>query len=187
MGNVRHGTYKPLHRVQAGFTLVELMVVVALVAIVALIATPSWQALQRRNAVRALVNDYTLSIYFAQTEAVRQNSAVTICPSNNGTSCTDSALENGWIVMVGLPNAAAPTILQDTLPRNLLRTAFNDNQQASRAVTFLPNGQPAANFAGNTLRVCPTSDDFASLSREVAISRAGRISVTNPGVCNIPA
>jgi type IV fimbrial biogenesis protein FimT len=186
MGNFRNDTCQSPRRVHAGFTIIELMVVVALVAILATLATPSWRALQVRNSIRALVNDYTLSLYFARTEAVRQNSPVTICPSSTGASCTNSALEGGWIVIVGLADAANPVILQDTLPRNLVRTAFSDNAQANRAVTFLPNGQPAANFAGNTLRVCPASADFASMSREVALNRTARINIVTPGTCNIP-
>ncbi len=186
MGNFRNDTCQSPRRIQAGFTAIELMVVVTLVAVMAMLATPSWRALQVRNAIRSLVNDYTLSLYFARTEAVRQNSPVTICPSDTGASCTNSALESGWIVIVGLPDAANPVILQDTLPRNMVRTAFNDNALASRAVTFLPNGQPAANFAGNTLRVCPASADFASMSREVALNRTARINIVSPGACNIP-
>lgn len=163
------------------------MVVIVLVAVIAMIATPSWRSLMARNAVRALTNDYTTSIYLARTEAVRQNTTVSVCPSNDGTTCTDSALEAGWIVIVGLPTAAAPRILQDVLPRNGVRTNFADNTQANRSVSFLPNGQPVANYAGNTLRVCPTDADLGSLAREVALNRTARLNVTTPGVCNFPA
>ena len=93
---------------ERGFTLVELMVVISLIAIVTTLAVPSWRALQTRNAIRTLVNDYTLSLYFARSEAVRLNSPVTLCPSNDGATCTDSALENGWVVFVGFPR---PTFL----------------------------------------------------------------------------
>lgn len=167
----------------SGFTLIELMVVVALVGVLAMLATPSWRTMQVRNAIRALVNDYTLSVYFAKTEAVRQNTPVTVCPSSDGATCTDSGLENGWVVFVGLSNAAAPTLLQDTPGRARVRTTFSDNALANRAVTFLPNGQPVATFAGNTLRVCPTEAEFNSLSRNVVMNRTARINVLTPGTC----
>lgn len=170
----------------SGFTLVELLVVVALVAVLLALATPGYRNMQVRNSIRALVNDYTLSVYFARTEAVRQNAAVTICPSTDGATCTNSSLEGGWVVFVGLPDAAAPPVLQDTPGRNFVRTAFANNAQANRAVTFLPNGQPAAAFQGNTLRVCPTEATFNTLSREVVLNRTARINVTLPGACNIP-
>jgi type IV fimbrial biogenesis protein FimT len=167
--------------------MVELMVVLALVAVMAMIATPSWRSMQVRNTIRAMVNDYTLSLYFARTEAIRQNAAVTVCPSSNGSSCTDSALEDGWIVMVGLPTAAAPVILQDTLPRNRVTSLFSNNAQANRAVTFLPNGLPANTFNGNTLRVCPVDADLAALSRAVVLNRTARINVVSQGACAFPS
>lgn len=183
MGNVRVRTSSLARQSHSGFTLVELMVVVAIVAVLIMLATPSWRSMQVRNAIRALVNDYTLSVYFAKTEAVRQNSPVTVCPSTNGTTCTNSGLELGWVVFVGMANAAAPTLLQDTPPRPRVRTTFSDNALANQAVTFLPNGQPVATFAGNTLRVCPTDAEYNPLSRNVVMNRTARINVLTPGTC----
>lgn len=177
----------PGTRREHGFTLIELMVVILMVAVITMIAVPSWRTLQARNAVRALVNDYTVSLYLARTEAVRRNARVSICPSNDGATCTDSAMEAGWMVILGLPTDANFTILQDVLPRPRVRSDFANNALANRSITFLPNGQPAANFAGNTLRVCPADADLAALSREVALNRTARINLSSPGACNIPA
>lgn len=156
-----------------------------LLAVITMIAVPSWRSLQARNAVRALVNDYTIAVYLARTEAVRQNTTVSVCPSNDGATCTNSNLEAGWIVIVGLPTAAAPRILQDVLPRNGVRTQFANNAQANRSISFLPNGQPIGTYAGNTLRVCPSDADLGALSRQVALNRTARINLTTPGACNI--
>ncbi|QHE88940.1 GspH/FimT family pseudopilin [Hydrogenophaga sp. BPS33] len=184
MPSSRQAVFRLHLRRHSGFTLVELMVVVALVAILAMLALPGWQSLQARNAIRAVVNDYTLSVYFARTEAVRQNAPVTVCPSSTGTACTNSGLESGWVVFVGLADNANPTLLQDTPGRPRVTTTFTDNALASQAVTFLPNGQPAAAFVGNTLRVCPTDAAYNSMSREVTINRSARITVTSPSTCN---
>lgn len=173
---------------ERGFTLVELMVVVSLLAIVTTLAVPSWRALQTRNAIRTLVNDYTLSLYFARSEAVRLNSPVTLCPSNDGATCTDSALENGWVVFVGLRDALAPPLLQDTMPRTLVRTRFTAalNAVNGRSVTFLPNGQPLGNFVGTTVQICPDLAAFDAMSRDIVINRTGRVRIDTPGICNIP-
>lgn len=164
--------------------MIELIVVVAIVAIMVALATPGWQSLQARNAIRALVNDYTLSVYYAKAEAVRQNAPVTVCPSADGTACTNNGLESGWVVFVGLADATSPTVLQDTPGRPRVRTSFTSNALANQAVTFLPNGQPTATFAGNTLRVCPTDAAFNTMSRQVAMNRTARITVTSPSNCN---
>lgn len=172
-------------RSQRGFTLVELMVVVAIVAIVIAIAIPSYRVIQARNAVRGFVNDYTSSLYFARSEAVRQNAQVTVCPSTNGATCTDSQLEAGWVVIVGAPNAAAPPILQDNLPRDLIRTRFTDNTLAERSISFMPNGQRRAGSA-NTLRICPSVPEMGAQSRNLAVTVTGRVQLTQPGACQIP-
>lgn len=161
------------------------MVTLSVLAIVTAIAIPSYQIVQTRNAIRTFVNDYTASIYFARSEAVRQNAQVTVCPSDNGTNCTDSQLEAGWIVMVGAANAVAPPILQDNLPRTLIRTQFANNLVADRAITFLPNGQRRA-VNPNELRVCPAAAGLGAQSRNIAIATTGRTQLTQPGACQIP-
>lgn len=170
--------------IQAGFTLIELIVVVAMVAIIAALATPSWNTMIVNNRIRAAVNDWTQSFYFARNEAIRQNVAVTICASSTGLDCTASGYELGWIVKTGLPAATTGTILQDTLPVN--RATLTPNINAARAITFLPNGLPIGNFAGAHLvvRDFPAADN--SLSKYICIARTGRLRVyTNDQFLNL--
>ncbi|MGS5087725.1 GspH/FimT family pseudopilin [Hydrogenophaga sp. A37] len=169
---------------QAGFTLIELMVVVALVAILAMLATPSWTEMRIRNALRSSVNDFTSSLQFARSEAVRLNNPVTICPSSDGVNCTNTGYNLGWIVRTGpQANAAGQIILQDTLPNALFR--LDATTAATRIFTFLPNGLPASNFAGATIQACPTDTHFAAMTRAITINRAGRITLSTPGSCSI--
>lgn len=167
---------------QQGFTLVELMVVVALVAILATIATPSWNRMIVSNRIRAAVNDWTLSAQFARSEALRRNESVTLCPSNNGTGCTSSDYETGWIVIASNNTSAGTRVLQDTLPKERLTMV----QAIRRVVTFLPNGLLVGNFTGAhiTVRDLPASD--ISLTRHICIARTGRIKVyTNEQFMNL--
>lgn len=169
---------------QSGFTLIELMVVAVLVAILAMLATPSWNEMRIRAALRTGVNDLTSSLQFARSEAVRLNSPVTVCPSNDGASCTNTPFELGWIVRTG-PQANAPgqIVLQDTLPNQLFR--LNVTGGADSRFTFLPNGLPASNFNGVTLETCSMDAHYAGLTRAITINRAGRITLSNPGACTI--
>lgn len=171
-------------RLDRGFTLVEVMVAVALVALMATFALPSWRQMQARSAVRATVNDLSMSLLLARSEAVRLNSPVTVCPSNTGIACTNSNFEAGWIVAIGLPQDNAPRVLQDHQARTGVRTGFNGVNN-NRAITFLPNGQPRG-LPLFTVMVCPSSTDLGAWSMNVAVNQTGRPRLTDPGACEIP-
>ncbi len=152
------------------------MVVVALVAIITTIAIPSWNAMIAKNRVRAAVNDWTQSFYFARSEAVRQNTSVTICASSDGSSCTASGYEAGWIVKVIDPNDPTQDIvLQDALP--LQGVTLTPGVTAARAITILPNGLPIGNFAGATLTAKEYPAKATSPTKQITIARTGRLKV----------
>lgn len=169
-----YATRELSQRIQKGFTLIELMVVVALVAIVSAIAIPSWNSMIVNNRLRSAVNNWTQSFYFARSEAIRRNWAVTICASSDGTSCTASGYEEGWIVKTDEKNGTV-LVLQDALP--LQGVTLTPGTTAARAITILPNGLPIGNFAGATLtaQVYPVNSTLPS--KQITIARTGRLKV----------
>lgn len=86
----------------AGFTLLELMVTVAILAIVAALAAPSFAAMFKTNRARSVASELMAALSLARSEAVRRGQAVTICKSRDGSSCGGSGTQwdNGWIVFV---------------------------------------------------------------------------------------
>lgn len=169
---------------QHGFTLVEIMVTIALLAIITSLAAPSWTQIRVRNALRAATNDFTSSLYLARAEAVRLNTRVTICPSDDGANCTNTAFTEGWIVKTGTSNnEVTQVILQDMLPHGMVR--MDATTAASRVFTFLPNGRPAGNFAGATVQVCPGNTEFDYLTRRLVINRPGRIRLESLDACSL--
>jgi type IV fimbrial biogenesis protein FimT len=86
---------------QSGFSLLELMVALAIVAILAAIAFPSFTTMISDNRMLTSAQDITNSLQFARSEAIKRGTAVTLCPSTNGTSCSATAsLDAGWIIFI---------------------------------------------------------------------------------------
>lgn len=166
---------------QIGFTLIELMVTVAIAAVLATLAVPSFRtALVKRSvesASDALVRDFR----FARAEAIKRTARVMICASASGSSCTGSGglWRDGWIVFV--PSAAGSVFtagdevlrVQDALPSiaSIAGTGGSDLTQ----FVFQPTGWARA--ATQTFWITPSGSVPAGTARIVCVSIMGRASL----------
>lgn len=173
---------------QQGFTLVELVVTVALVAILATLAFPDYSEFVRQwrrdSATRAL----TTSLQLARSEAIKSTRKVMVCPSTDGASCVESTEWNtGWIVFVD----DGATDQEFDAGERLLQVASSQSGIATLAssagvtfLQFLPNGFMAAastvgaNTGPTTFTVTPSGATSATKNNQVAVSRVGRAAVT---------
>lgn len=73
-----------------GFTLVELMVVIAVLAIALGVGVPAFNGIIQRNRLAASANEVVAAMQTARMEAVRRNRRAVLCPSTDGASCSGS-------------------------------------------------------------------------------------------------
>lgn len=84
----------------SGFTLVELVITIALVAIVLVIAAPSTKIMMDSNRMAGATNNLIASLNLARQLAITNNSPnITVCSTTDGLTCGfGNSWATGWIV-----------------------------------------------------------------------------------------
>jgi type IV fimbrial biogenesis protein FimT len=85
----------------SGFTLLELIITVALVSIVTAIAIPSMRTFGQNDRLTTSINVMIGHLAYARSEAVKRSQQVSLCVSNDATTCTGgNNWEDGWIIYI---------------------------------------------------------------------------------------
>jgi len=81
------------------FTLLELMITLAVAAILVTVAVPGLRQFIQNSRVTAQANELVTAINVARSEAAKRGVEVELCASENQADCTNSnGWADGWIV-----------------------------------------------------------------------------------------
>jgi len=186
--------------------LVELMITLVIVAILLGIGIPSMKSFMQGNRLIAASNALVSAVHIARSEAIKQNTAVTVCESSNGTSCGNSGdWKNGWIVFTDSdynrvnsgapcsgPNTDCLLRVHEGFDQSQLKISGLDPNTANvSSLTFTSRGLPlAANGSATSavFSICGLDGSGNTItSRAVVVSVAGRVRVSdNTAVISCP-
>ena len=184
-----------------GFTIIELMITIAVIGIGLAIGVPAMNQFVLDNRLVSQINTLNSSLALARSEAVKQNETTVVCVSADGATCTAGANWNeGWIVFVdrskpppfvyaaGAGTGCNEDSLLDCLVAIEAQVAGSNTLVAHPSVPgyISFNGSGVARCNGD----CDTNTTYFTLcdqrgaahARALAISRTGRSSSikTNP-------
>jgi type IV fimbrial biogenesis protein FimT len=174
---LRHPVRAPA---SCGFTLVEMLVVVAIASTLMALAVPSLRAVGDSMRLTAASNGFLAHLYLARSEAIKRRARVVMCKSANGTNCsTAGGWEQGRVVFHdannnGLLDAGEVVIaIEDRLHPELRLTG---NASVARYVSFDPNGttrQVGGGFQAGTLTLCRQALG-GNEARQIVVNVLGR-------------
>lgn len=110
-----------IEAVQQGFTMLELLIVIAIVGIVLGVSAANFVPMIDRTNTREAASLLKANVDYARGEAIVRGGWVAICGSADGKSCQDS-YDDGWVVFQDLDRdqklGKADTILNMTKQEN---------------------------------------------------------------------
>lgn len=150
-----------------GFSMIELMITIAVAAILLVVATPGFTAIINSNRLTGSANEMVATLQTARMEAVRRNRSVTVCSSADGEDCEG---EGAWIVL--------------DADGNLLRVStFDERIQSTAGVEEFVFGADGLARATSASGLLSTAIDFcidtgspAENARTVSVRSGSRIS-----------
>ena len=166
---------RPRRRACSGFTLIELMVTLAVAAVLSGFALPAFNDFTAQRTLTARVNNLVLTVNYARSEAARTGSVVSV----QAMDASDSNNEwgPGFCVVMGNPGSCNGTPLRRFDPINDVTFDGVDDFDGVDALSFNPRGMMTNGVAGS-LQLCSTAT-HVDPGREIDINLVGRTATEN--------
>ena len=155
----------------AGFTMIEMMMTIAIATIVMTLAIPSFRYITNANRISAEINGLLGDMQFARAEAIKEGQGVTVCVSTDHTTCAanDTDWEHGWIVVSSLPAVGVLRV------QNQFSSTDTFQSLTLSTVTFNREGYAAGIANGGSLITLHDSTATSAWTRCLSLSFSGQM------------
>ncbi|MGC3819030.1 MULTISPECIES: GspH/FimT family pseudopilin [unclassified Acinetobacter] len=175
-----------MQRKEQGFTLIELMITIAVLAIIATMAIPSFGDLVAKQKINAATRELMVAVNQAKSQAATMKTTVALC-LNRTNSDNDFTKED--CATVAIPEYTATTgtppvkVLTDDQQKEVVKTRVI-SVPVDKKITVLSSSATAILF--NEVGIATSTATFSicksPFMRTVTVTRLGNISQTS-GTC----
>jgi len=164
----------------AGFTLVELVVVLAIAAILLGTGVPFLSDLMQRQRLTAAVNDFFSSMNLARSEAIRRGARIDMVPLN-----VTGDWAKGWIIFVDADNNQRPDTGEETIfvhdaIGDELSVKANLSDSSVPYLAYTETGRTRSNASAQSPQFGSFTFTLKKHVRKIKINFLGRARVCNP-------
>lgn len=176
-------------RTHCGFTLIELMVTLAIVAVLMMVGVPSFVQFQRNSELTSQTNSLVAALNAARTEAMKRNTNAFVVPGGSANKWSD-----GWVVFADTDRSGVSydatkdfTVLtQPAVPAYFKVSGTGTAKETPSYVMYNSSGYPfstAGAFGAVTItleRNDLTGADLLEQTRRIKIAKTGRVRTCKP-------
>lgn len=168
-----------------GYSLVELLVVLAICGILLSVALPSFASFARDARLSSAANDLLSAVALARSEAIKRGARVTLCTSSSGTACEPGVgWHSGWVLFVDTNEdgalASTESVLYQAGPMASPLVVVG-NAPVRNYVSYIPVG--TTRLTGGGLQMGTISLCDGGVGRQILISASGRPRVVRNATC----
>lgn len=172
-----------------GFTIIELMVTIAVVSVLLGLAVPAFNDLIRNNRLSEQANAIVGALNYARAETAVRGTPVSVCAANASRNACVAAAEtattwaNGWIIFTDRTGDLGVIDGDDTV----LQTGAAPGMAyaVTNTASFVRFGVGAAPATERTFTIAPTTTGLCNATgrRRVTVSMTGRV-ITSKITCS---
>ncbi len=176
-----HNTPSICNKRSFGFTLVELIITLAVAAILTTIALPSFRNIMANQRQSGFINEFSGILGYTRSEAIKRSAQVGICSSSNQSTCSGSATwTDGWIVWINTDESNTIKDASETLLR-VGQKIKGVNLAVSSSISSLIYARSGMlEPVGNTARFKFCDNRGTAYGASVDVDSVGRPSITRP-------
>jgi type IV fimbrial biogenesis protein FimT len=171
-----------------GFTLIEVLVVIAIVGILVGLAAPSFSSMIRSSGMTSTVNTFLADMRYARSEAIRRGGGVVMCRSSNpeavNPTCGTGSIvgwESGWIIFHDLDGNVNKAATEPLLRAEGPITAVNTITEPGPATKFKFNATGRLPGVATSILFGSGAQFGATEQRTICVNFGGRARINGDG------